>query len=239
MGNAAVAPAIPAQFDRSAQHRRSMIAKANIAKGQLGMVDDDYRQLLFDATGQTSLTTCSDAQLARFLDALKSKGFRPLPSKRGVAPAAQHPMARKARALWISLHHLGVVHNPGEPALEAFARRQLKCERLVWAKQSEANKLIEALKGMAERAGWAQSSPTGGKLSPRALQENLCEAILKRLKRLGVAPDWWTLNRAAWSLCGTVIAQEAPVTAEQYQSLAAALGAVLRKTPGFIAGGEA
>ncbi|MFX8708345.1 regulatory protein GemA, partial [Acinetobacter baumannii] len=67
-----------------------------------------------------------------------------------------HPMARKARALWISLHKLGVVHNPSEQALEAFAKRQLGCEKLVWARQSDAYRLIEALKSMAERAGWRQ-----------------------------------------------------------------------------------
>jgi hypothetical protein len=147
-------------------------------------------------------------------------------------------MARKARALWISLHHLGVVHNPGEPALEAFARRQLKCERLVWAKQSDAASLIEALKDMAEKAGWSQTDPAGRKRDPRGLQEGLCEAILKRLKRLGVAPDFWTLDQAAWRLCGIETAQADPYTAEQYALLAAALGKALRAVPGFRESGQ-
>ena len=81
---------------------------------------------------------------------MKAIGFRP-PLPRAGKKAATHPMARKARALWISLHHLGVVQNPAEEALEAFARRQLKCERLSWANQRDAHKLIEALKAMAQR----------------------------------------------------------------------------------------
>ena len=58
--------------------------------------------------------------------------------------------------MWISLHQLGAVRDPSEAALEAFARRQLGVDRLRWAVASEANALIEALKQMAERAGWSQ-----------------------------------------------------------------------------------
>lgn len=228
MGNAALNLVRPAQFDRSSQNRRSMIAKVNIAKSQLGMVEDDYRQLMFDTTGQMSLTKCSDGQLARVLDVLKSKGFRPL-GKPGKSPAAQHPMARKARALWISLHHLGVVHNPAEEALEAFAKRQLGCERLVWAKQSDAYRLIEALKDMAVRNGWELVDGNGKPLKPLRLQENLCAAIVKRLHRLGAVPGWWTMDNAAWNLCGIRTADQAPYTAEQYAQLASALGQELRK----------
>lgn len=226
MGNAQLAR--PAQFDRAAQHRRSMIAKINVGRQQLGMVEDDYRQLLFDATGRTSLKDCSEAQLARMVEALTGKGFKPIP-KSGGKPAAQHPMARKARALWISLYHLGVVHNPAEPALEAFATRQLKCERLVWARQSDAGKLIEALKDMAVRHGWAQADHKGRPLEPRGLQESLCNAILARLKTAEAIPADWSLDVAAWKLCGIVTVQDAPFSVEQYAQLASGLGVHLRQ----------
>lgn len=133
--------------------RRSMIQKINIAKAQLRMDEDDYRVGLAEVTGRASLTKCSDKQLNQVLEWLVSKGFRPVQSK----GAATHPMARKARALWISLHHLGAVDNPSDHALEAFATRQLKCERLVWANQREAFRLIEALKSWAVRAGWPEA----------------------------------------------------------------------------------
>jgi len=225
--NAQAVFARPAQFDPSAQHRRSMIAKINVARSQLGMVEDDYRQGLFDTTGKLSLKDCSDAQLERMLGWLKSKGFRPQPRK----GAAQHPMALKARALWISLYQLGAVHNPDEAALEAFARRQLGCERMAWARQSEAFRLIEALKAMAARHGWLQHDPVRQKpLSPLALQSSLCGAILAKLKDKGVAPVDWALHEAAWRLCG--FEQPNAWTAEDYQRLAAALGAKLRDAGG-------
>jgi len=222
----------PAQFDRATQHRRAMLAKINIGRQQIGMLEDDYRQLLFDTTGKMSLKDCSDAQLDAMLDALKRKGFRPLP-KGGPKSAAQHPMARKARAMWISLYQLGVVHNHSEHALEAFARRQLGCEKLVWAIQSDAFRLIEALKDMGEKKGWRQRDPRTGKAySPEALKGSLCHAILKRLKAHGIARQDWALHDAAWKLCGIENSKEGRWTASDYEQLAAALGAKLRECGG-------
>lgn len=220
----------PAQFDKTSQHRRSMIAKVNVARHQLAMAEDDYRQLLMDTTGQASLKDCSDRQLEQMIDALKGKGFRPI-SKAGAKPAAQHPMARKARALWISLHHLGVVRNPTEEALEAFAKRQLGCEKLVWARQGDAYRLIEALKAMAKRAGWHQTDPqTGRALEVRTLQSHLCQVILAKLKAANAVPQDWDLDVAAWRLCGVDTADtETGFSAEHYARLAKALGDQLRR----------
>lgn len=233
MATAATNHARPARFDRAAQHRRAIYAKVHIARHQLHMDEDDYRQVLFAATGRTSLRDCDEKQLEAVLAALKAKGFEPLP-KSGAKAAAQHPMARKARALWISLYQLGVVRNPSEQALEAFARRQLGCEKLVWARQSDAFRLIEALKSMAERAGWQQSVPgSGARPEPRALQERLCEAILAKLKEAGAVPGDWTLDIAAFRLCGIDTAGTAVgYGAEQYARLADALGAKLREMGG-------
>lgn len=226
----------PAQFDRASQHRRALLAKINIARSQLDMIEDDYRQLLFDTTGRMSLKECDDRQLERMVEAMKSKGFRPLPKAGGKA-GAQHPSARKARALWISLHQLGVVHNPSEQALEAFAKRQLKCDRLVWAKQSDAFRLIEALKAMGEKKGWRQRDPRTGKAYPvDAQKRSLCHAILKRLQDFGVARMDWDLSKAAWKLCGFEKAEA--WAASDYEQVAAALGARLREAPGFRIKGE-
>lgn len=217
--------AAPAQFDRSSQHRRAMIAKVQIARQQLRMVEDDYRQIVFEQTGKTSLKDASEPQLARVLDVMKAKGFKPLPGKK----AASHPMALKARALWISLYHLGAVHNAAEEALEAFAKRQLGCERLQWAKQSDAFRLIEALKSMATRNGWLLHNRVTGKgFSPIELQASLCSAILIKLKDAAVVPADWHLHDAAWKLCGIENAKAAPWTASDYEVLAKALGEKLR-----------
>lgn len=226
------ARAVPARFDRSTQHRRAMLAKINIARHQLGMVEDDYRQLLHATTGQISLKTCDDRQLAQMIAALKSKGFQALPKgqpggKKGVA---QHPVALKARALWISLYQLGVVHNPDEAALEAFAKRQTKCEKMVWMNQSQGFALIEALKSMAVKGGWLQHCPATRKaLTPAVLQISLCQVILAKLQQLGGVPERWLLNDAAVDLLGIDRDGHAPFTTELYVRLADALGQKLRE----------
>lgn len=232
MGLAAVRAA-PAQFSAN-PHRRAMTAKIHIAKKQLGLDEDDYRQIILDETGRTSAGACTDAELERILKRMEARGFKPLPKAgaTGASRPAQHPVARKARALWISLHHLGAVESPTEKALESFAKRQLKCERLVWANQSQGYKLIEALKAMAVRHGWPQTDPQGAALSTRELHEGLCRAILWKLKGADVIPADWTINTAAWRLCGIDVREQAPMGAEAYQSLAQALGRKLREAGG-------
>jgi len=146
--------------------RNPRLAKIHIARKELGLDDGTYRAILARLTGQTTSAACSDAQLDRVLDEFKTKGWKPtvvagsaLASPRAGdrrPRRADHPAASKARALWISLHRLDVIRDPSEAGLEAFARRQLKVERLQWADQALVYKLIEALKAMATRAGWSQ-----------------------------------------------------------------------------------
>lgn len=157
--------------------RRAAVTKVQIARRDLGLDDDTYRAMLERLTGRSSSTECTDAQLGRVLDEMKAKGWKPRVIKGGregkakPQTAAQNPVALKARALWISLHQLGVVRDPSEQAFEAFGRRQLGVDRLQWANQSQGFRLIEALKAMAERAGWSQEGA-----SVRVLKERLFAA---------------------------------------------------------------
>jgi phage gp16-like protein len=228
----ALAPAVPAKFDRASSHRRAMLAKIHLAKKSLQLDEDDYRNILMQETGRGSAGDCTEAELERVIDRFRGLGWKPLPKAGGSTRAAQHPMARKARALWISLYHLGVVRSPKEGALEAFAKRQLGCERLVWAKQSEGYRLIEALKDMAAKAGWPQVDANGNAWTVMRLKENLCEAILVKLRTAGIVPEGWTLNDAAFRLCGIEPGAEGPVTAEGYDAIAHALGKKLRAAGG-------
>jgi phage gp16-like protein len=142
------------------------LAKLHIAKKELALHDDDYRAILERVTGQRSAKGMSEADIVRVLDVLKKDhGWVPTVVQGGKkagkpesqkAKPAEHPTARKARAMWISLWQLGAVRERAESALEAFAKRQLKVERLVWADEQQMFKLIEALKAMATRAGWDQ-----------------------------------------------------------------------------------
>ena len=178
--------------------RRAMIGKVKIAQKELGLDDATYRAVLQRIAGRSSAADCSEAELGRVLDEFKAKGWKPAApgadrkSRAGVAPApkaADHAMAGKARALWISLHQLGVVRDASERALESFAARQLGVDRLQWADQAQGFRLIEALKAMAERAGWDQDvsqAAIGSLAKPvHELKRRLVQAQWARLSELG------------------------------------------------------
>jgi phage gp16-like protein len=193
------------------KERRALLAKIHVAKKQMNMTDDDYRDILLRVAGVMSAANATLPLLRSVIEELKAKGFQELPGKgwtKGPRPAS-HPAARKARALWISLHHLGAIANPSEQALEAFAARQLGVERMQWVNQALMYKLVEALKAIAERNGWSQDTiglkPAGLVL---VLKRRLCDAILVKLVAAGIAPADWSLERAAWSLLGFRRAQD-------------------------------
>src|SRR3546814_16890334 len=78
---------------------------------------------------------------------------------------------------------LGVVRDPSESALEAFAARQLNVEQLQWADQGRVYKLIEALKAMAERAGWSQNlAHVHHDNYFRTLNRRMCETTFARIR---------------------------------------------------------
>lgn len=211
--------------------RRSLLAKVHLAKKELGLADDDYRQILLDTVGEDSAARCSGPDLAKLLDRFRERGWQQRPATG--AKAASHPMARKARALWISLYQLGVIRNRDESALEAFGARQLGVERLQWANQAHGYKLIEALKKMAQANGWdptvSADVPKGSET--RYVMRALCEAILLKLKAEGTVPDRWTLKHTGEQLCGTSWAGLFPEVGE-LETLAARLGDKLRTARG-------
>jgi phage gp16-like protein len=171
--------------------RRAMLAKVHVAKKELGLDETLYGDVLFRETGQSSAGNCSDTELVKLLDAFKRMGWQAKP-KQPRARIADHKTARKARALWISLGHLGAIESVSEQALEAFAKRQLGCDKMQWADQSLMFKLIEALKAMALREGW---DSTGSDLG--VVKSRLLIAILAKLKAKGYAADDWDVSEAA------------------------------------------
>jgi len=193
--------AAPGKFPLNPQ-RRVMIAKIHVAKKELGFDDGDYRALLERVTGKASSAKMNAGEMGKVLDELARLGWAPGTSKKPGKPRpASHPAAKKARAMFLSLGLLGVIRNPSEAALEAFARRQLGCDKLQWADQSQVYKLIEAMKKIAARHGWDQD--VAGLSDPIwTLKLRLVGAILRRLKARGAAGPQETLAGAAAAVVG-------------------------------------
>lgn len=138
-----------------AEQRRALLAAVHIARKRLGMIEDDYRAVLQRVTGRASAKDCDNLQLGKVMAEFDRMGFQSVarPSRRAPASSA---VARKARAMWISLGQLGAIDDASEEKLELFGRRQFGVERLQWANEREGFRLIEALKDIASRHGWDQ-----------------------------------------------------------------------------------
>lgn len=222
----------PARFDRTSQHRRSLIAKVHVAKKQLGLSDDDYRAVMLRVAGRTSAADCTDRELVQLVEEFRAKGFSAEargPAKMVASKPADHPVARKARALWISLGLLGAVADPSDAALEAFARRQLGCAKMQWADQALGYKLIEALKAIGERHGWSQSlAGVAAGAHATVLSRRLVDALIAKLHSAQLVPADWSVQRVAFDLAGIEIG---PVLhdIETMHGVARALGAKLRE----------
>lgn len=191
-------PAVPGAADKA---RRALLGKVHIAVKALGMLDDDYRELLHRVTGKRSAGDCDRRQLDAVIAEFERLGFTGKVT-RPATPRAEHGVARKARAMWISLYQLGAIDDPSESSLEAFGARQLGVERLQWADQSQGFSLIEALKSMANRHGWDQRTPSrmATPVRIRLLKDRLVGAQLDALAALGVAMSGRvTTDRAEWS----------------------------------------
>lgn len=134
--------------------RRGAIAKIHIARSQLGMGDDAYRDMLERITGARTAGKLAMDQIDAVLAEMRRLGFRAQPAKRPTSPKAQ---LRMVFAVWKDLQPF--LEDGSEAALRAFCARQTKSPKHpngVSAPQFlgpvEANKVLEGLKAWLARA---------------------------------------------------------------------------------------
>jgi len=147
------------------QHQKTEIRLIQIARRELRMEDDTYRQLVAQfGSGARSSKDLSALQRRRLLDHMKACGFK-LRTNAGKTGAAwrREPQMRKLRAMWYVLAEAGHVVQPADgqacdAAIEAWAKRQLSThtpplDALRFASGWQMNKLIEELKAWGLRVG--------------------------------------------------------------------------------------
>lgn len=141
--------------------RVRLIRLVHVAKRDLKMPEDDYREVLRTASGgrADSSAEMTIPELDKAMSHFKLRcGFKvrtkgnsrlakPTPARR----LADDPEARKIRALWLLLHDLGAVKNPSEAALNGYVKRLTKVDDLHWINGKQAERLIETLKKWALR----------------------------------------------------------------------------------------
>jgi len=156
--------------------RKRLIQVIHVAKRQLALAEEEYREILYRAAGKESAALMTNAELRRVVEYVKRCGFKVRSKGRGQPASAslsrtlaQDAESRKIRALWLFLHRLGVVTNPSEAALAAYVKRLTGVDALQWTDGAQADRLIESLKK------W------GMRFLPRAVEDLAAQARGLRL----------------------------------------------------------
>lgn len=129
--------------------RRRMI---RVACTQLGIDDDQRRELMRQVAGVESSTELTLELCEKMIKHLKKAGFKVRPAKaQRSRPLADDAQSTKIRALWLTLHALGAVRSPSEAALAAYVKRLTGVDALQWLSSPQASTVIEAQKKWAMR----------------------------------------------------------------------------------------
>ena len=127
---------------------------------QLGIAEDDARDLYERQTGARSLRAMTPRQHDAVLGELRRLGFKP--ASKGARKRLEGKYAGKLQALWIAGWNLGLVRNRDDAALEAFVKRQTGVDAVRFCHDAaDARAAIEALKGWLARDGgvdWTRDS---------------------------------------------------------------------------------
>jgi phage gp16-like protein len=232
-------------------NRKALLAKSAIAVKQLGIEDDDFRDLLEAKFGCRTRTALSDAQLVELVEHFRERGFRSVKKARARRPSAtpgaraSSGMLSKIRALWISGWHLGVVRDRSDEALSAWAGNVTGVERAEWQHGEDAMKVVEGLKDfLAREAGvaWSRWDFAGrpANLGSIAIRDRL--AVLaaqgRRLHALGqMKTDDAFYLAAAIGRTARPMDHYPPrldeLSAEELDRVIAALGRRIRKAEGI------
>lgn len=139
-------------------NKQRLIQLIHIARHDLQMDEDTYRQMLQGLTGKASTKELDISQLNRVLTSMKKKGFRIRPARKtgtGVPPD-DHPQSRKIRALWLEMADAGIIRDRSERALALWVQRETGISALRWLSNEQASSVIEKLKKWQRRATGAK-----------------------------------------------------------------------------------
>lgn len=134
-------------------------AVINIAKKDLGLDDETYRDALERVTGKRSLRAMSEAQRLAVVDDFKAKGFKINRGGKSVGNKAGFSSKKYVRlihALWSACAKLGVIDDGSKKALRSFVatqteKRGARIDDPDFLTYDQASPIIETLKSMEKR----------------------------------------------------------------------------------------
>lgn len=121
--------------------RKAAMAQIHIAKKQLGLDDDTYRQMLIAITSKNSCKSMHYSELKQVISHLKKCGFQNKPHSFGQRPnpgAGRRPLMSKVEALLADNGlHWNYAHS--------MAHHMFDIEKVEWLKPEQLRKLVAAL----------------------------------------------------------------------------------------------
>jgi len=183
--------------------RQALIRVVHVAKRELGLDEEAYRDVLQSATGKRSTSDMAEFELRRLLDHLKTCGFKVKSARKSArkhdVPMDQHEQSRKIRALWLQLADMGIIRDPSEAALCRWIKRETSVEAMAWLDVDQASRCIEKLKKWSQRIIWKREAELARSWSmPR---EQLRDAVFNMARRhLGRGADITTLTQAEFAM---------------------------------------
>ncbi len=131
-------------------YRNALIKKIHIAKRDLGMNDETYRDFLERETNKTSCKDLSEDQMRHVMDKFAELGWKPNIKGTFRAPSKK-PYVRKIYAIWGQLCRDGIWRNKKRSSLVTFVKEHVGCEDPEWLTQEQASKVIYALQAMVNQ----------------------------------------------------------------------------------------
>lgn len=135
------------QSNNSDQLRRSELAKIHIAKNDLGLDEDSYRDILWTICRVKSSADLDSKGRFKLLHHFKHLGWKP---KKGKASADRK--GGKIRSLWIQLREAGKIMDSSENALRTEIEKLTGCSDIRFCTEAQKSHVIECLKAWLNRA---------------------------------------------------------------------------------------
>lgn len=178
------------------------VAAIHVAKKQLGLDDEVFRDVCERVTGTRSIRDMSEPLRIRLIEHFRQQGFKP--ASKGTRKPLEGKFAPKLQALWIACWNLGITRSKSDQALVAFVKRQSGVDHtrfLIYA--DDADKVIEGLKAWMKReanVNWSKD-----KFLPDWANEPHGQIVLAQwaiLRKHGLTDDAVPMSATIWPLCG-------------------------------------
>lgn len=149
-------------------NRKAALAQIHIAKKQLALDEEIYREMLENLTGKRSCSEMAIGELYKVIKHLENVGFKrnrggqpASRRKQYYSPKSQGQIIDVMRAIWIEMHKEGIVRDGSELALTHWAKRAssqrnggIGVDSLEWLERDTklASRVLEDLKQWRKRA---------------------------------------------------------------------------------------